>query len=125
MSPTARTLAAMRAAGYVAEKVEYWNPHARVRKDLFGGIDIVAVADGPGGRVQIWGVQATSGTNHGARVVKLLAEPKLRRWVACGGLLSVVSWRKLASGRWAGRRTDLLVSGPVDAARGIGREVFA
>lgn len=89
-SPTQRALKELRKLGYVAQVVERWNPYARVRIDLFGGIDVIGVKPG----CQILGVQATSGTNHAARVSKLRGEPQLAAWVQSGGQLEVWSFAK-------------------------------
>ena len=89
-SPTQRTLAHLRAAGYpLVQVVERWNPYARVRQDLFGIIDVVAVG------ADIVGVQATSASNVSARVAKITeseALPILRNaglvfapWSMAGG----------------------------------------
>ena len=45
-TPTARTLAAMRREGWTVQVVERWNPHARIRQDLFGWADLLAVHPG-------------------------------------------------------------------------------
>jgi hypothetical protein len=87
----------LRAAGATVQVVEKWNPHARIRQDLFGVIDLISLESG-----QIWGVQATSGTNHSARVKKSMEEPKLHLWLACGGRFKVISWRKSGS-KWIPR----------------------
>ena len=42
-SPTQRSLKLLRDEGYTAQVVERWNPHARVRQDLFGVIDTAAM----------------------------------------------------------------------------------
>ena len=43
--PTQRTLARLRQEGALEVAiVEHWNPHARIRQDLFGFIDILAIA---------------------------------------------------------------------------------
>ena len=76
MSPTQRTLRHLRRAGYpLVQVVERWNPYAKVRLDLFGIIDVVAVG------ADIVGVQATSGSNVSARVRKLTDSPPFR---SCG-----------------------------------------
>lgn len=72
MTPTARTLAALRAAGWLVEVVERWNPHARIRHDLFNVADVLAVR-GP----DTLAVQVTSGSNVPARVHKLKASAAL------------------------------------------------
>ena len=86
-SPTQRSLKELRRLGYQAQIVERWNQYAKVRQDLFGGIDVLAVRHG-----ECLGVQTTSGSHHSARVLKLRAEPKLRAWVDAGCLLEVWSW---------------------------------
>lgn len=89
-SPTQRTLKALRAEGYMTEVVERWNPHANIRQDLFGWIDIIAIKPG-----EILAVQATSGSNHFARVTKLRKErqEQVTEWLAAGGLAEVWSWK--------------------------------
>ena len=62
-SPTQRSLAHLRALGYRVAIVERWNPFARIRQDLFGVLDLLAVKDG-----EILGVQVTSGSNVAARI---------------------------------------------------------
>lgn len=107
MSPTQRTLQALRKLGFVAAVVERWNPHARVRQDLFGCIDIVAIRDGIG----ILGIQACAGASHAARRDKAAAEPKLRTWLECGGRFEIWSWAKQgARGKrktWTLRREEI------------------
>lgn len=87
-SPTQRTLAELRKRGQTAQVVERWNPHARVRVDLFGVIDIVALG------TYILGIQACAGASHAARVTKILAEPRARQWLQAGARLECWSWSK-------------------------------
>lgn len=89
MSPTQRTLAECRKRGWTAGIVEKWNMHARIRQDLFGCIDIVALT--PNG---ILGIQACAGSSHAARMTKSLAEPRLAEWLKAGGAFEVWSWSK-------------------------------
>ena len=107
ISPTKRALADLRSLGFVAQTVERWNPHAKVRQDLFGCIDIVAVREGCG----ILGVQACAGASHAARRAKSLAEPRLRAWLAAGGRFEVFSYaRRGGRGerkRWQLRREEI------------------
>lgn len=94
-SPTQRTLAECRKRGMVAGVVEKWNPHARVRQDLFGCIDIVALIPAfqifPG---FIVGIQACAGASHAARRAKAVREPRLWNWIEAGGRFQVWSWAK-------------------------------
>jgi hypothetical protein len=65
-SPTQRTLALMRERGYTCQVVEYWHAFAKIRKDLFGFIDVLCLKEG-----EIVGVQSTSYSNVSARVNKI------------------------------------------------------
>ncbi len=65
-SPTQRALAILRGHDYVAAVTEQWNPHARVRQDLFGFCDVLAVRPGT-----TLAVQATSASNVASRFAKL------------------------------------------------------
>jgi hypothetical protein len=96
-SPTARSLAECKKRGWTAQVVEKWNPHARIRQDLFGCIDIVAIT--PEG---ILGIQACAGASHAARAAKMRAEPRTLAWLKAGAFLSVWSWSK--RGPRAGRK---------------------
>ena len=100
MTPTQRTLAALRADGWCAEVVERWNPHARVRQDLFGGIDILALRG-----AETLGVQCTT-TGVAERVRKLRALDTLATMLAAGWRVEVWGWRKAcAAGKRRGRKT--------------------
>jgi hypothetical protein len=103
-SPTARTLALLRADGWIAEVVEKWIPFAKIRKDFAGCIDIIcfrppreidigSTQSEPAG-AGIVGVQATSTGNLGARIKKSLAEPKLALWKQSGGRFACIGWAK-------------------------------
>ena len=93
MSPTQRTLAYLRSQGYTAAVTEHWNPHAKIRQDLFGFIDIIALGKGP-----IIAVQCTSGANHSARVTKIVSDPKVSScamlWLKSCNSIAVISWSK-------------------------------
>ena len=91
MSPTELTLKMLRSDGWTAQVVERWNPHAKVRQDLFGFIDIVAFKPSEG----VLGVQATSYANISARKNKILNSAKAKDWIQCAGLY-VIGWRKKA-----------------------------
>ena len=96
MSPTARSLQYLRDCGHVAAVVERWLPHANVRKDLFGIIDVVAVRPQEQG---VLGVQATSLPNVGTRLAKAQSLPELRIWLRSGNRFAVHGWYQRAA-RW-------------------------
>jgi hypothetical protein len=128
LSPTARTLAALRKEGYVAEVVEKRVPKVFILRDFAGCIDVIAFGAGRG----ILGVQATSGGgedqggHHAARLAKAVAEPRLATWLEAGGRFEVWSWRKAAAtGRWTVRREPVTladISSRGEAARGSSGE---
>lgn len=66
-SPTQRTLALWQRPSGLTAVVEKWNPHVRIRQDLFGFIDILHV--GPDGT---YGIQCTSRGGMSARKKKIL-----------------------------------------------------
>ncbi len=95
MTPTARSLKVLRDDGWTAGVVERFNRFAKVRNDLLGCIDIVAVHPDRG----ILGVQAcsdggTRGSDVGTHVTKALAEPRLATWLQAGGKFEVWGWGK-------------------------------
>ena len=106
-SPTSRTLELLRADGYSVQVVEKWLPWAKRRQDLFGCIDILAMKQGV-----LIGIQATSGVNHNARVVKSTGEPLLRVWLTVAKF-EVISWSKRGKRgevkRWEPRREELFL----------------
>ena len=102
MSPTQRTLKRLREAGWLATVVEHWNPHAKVRNDLWGFIDVLALKDN-----ETLGVQTTSASNMAARMRKIAEHPNLAAVRAAGWRLEVDGWRKNSAGRWAVRTVEV------------------
>jgi hypothetical protein len=97
-SPTSRSLNLLKKEGWTPQVVEKWLPYNKVRVDLFGVIDILAIRIG-----RILGVQTTSSSNVSARVVKSLAEPKLKLFLQAGGRFEVHGWSK--KGKHGKRKT--------------------
>jgi hypothetical protein len=112
MTPTARTLATLRAEGWTAAVVEKWIPQTHQRKDLFGVIDILAIRDD----MPVLGVQCTTASNAAARIAKAIAEPAMRTWLR-PALFEVWGWAKRgARGKrklWTVVRTPLVLWGGV------------
>lgn len=99
-SPTQRSLALLRKEGWLVQVVERWNAHAKIRQDLFGCIDLVAVEEGHNG---VLGVQATSRSNQAARLTKSLGQEALKVWLAAGNSFQVWGWAK--AGKRGQRKT--------------------
>lgn len=91
-SYTQRTLALLRQRGLIVDIAERFNDWAGGKNDLFGFIDIVAL-DVEGG--QIIGVQSTGPSGHAEHRQKILAEKRAVAWLLAGGLIWLVSWRKI------------------------------
>lgn len=91
MTPTSRTLSLLRADGFAVAIVERRIPHCNITVDAFGMFDVLAIREDVPGAL---GVQTTSGSNHSARVKKLLANPILKTWTAAGNVAEVWSWAK-------------------------------
>ncbi len=112
VSPTRRTLEALRSEGWVAAVVEHWNPFAGIRQDLFGFADVIAYD-----RERVLLVQCTDATSVSKRVAKLEESPLAISW-AEGPMrrLEVWGWSKRGlrgeKKKWAARRVRL------SAARG-------
>jgi hypothetical protein len=102
-SPTQLSLKRLRELGYEAAVVEKWNPHAKIRQDLFGCIDILALDES--GR-SIW-VQTTSASNMAARRTKLKANDILPR-LAMRGKVLLHGWKKV-NGRWLCKEEEIAV----------------
>ena len=103
MTPTQRALKVCKDQGWTAGIVEKWNPHAKIRQDLFGCIDLIVADEGEG----ILGVQVTSGSNVSARVEKAKAEVRLLAWLASGGRFEVWGFRKIAKLKADGKKSKV------------------
>ena len=101
-SPTKRSLAELRKTCSAVEVVEHWNPFARIRKDLFGFIDILALCDG-----ETIAVQSTSWSNVSARVKKIAESEHLAAVRKAGWRIEVHGWKKGKDGKYVCRVEDL------------------
>lgn len=90
-SPTQRSLEALRRDGWTAAIVERWNGFAKIRQDLFGWMDILAVHPRFGITA---GVQTTTRSNMKTRVKKILANDRAEKWLLAGNLIFVHGWAK-------------------------------
>jgi hypothetical protein len=105
MTPTARTLAYLRRAGFLlAAVVEAWIPHASLRRDLFGIADVLAVH--PRDRLFLL-VQVTTAGHVAHRLAKVRARPELATWLRAGGRFEVHGWAQ-RGGRWCLPRGEVI-----------------
>lgn len=88
VTPTQRSLAYLRKRGWRVAITEHWNPFARVRQDLFGFIDLMAVHP----ERKAMGIQTTTTNNLQARINKALALPSCRDCLRGGLRLEFHGW---------------------------------
>jgi len=101
-SPTQLTLKKWRKAGYNAAVVERWNPHARIRQDLFGFVDVLCVGNG-----ETVAIQTTSYKNVASRVRKVEDMPETVESLRDAGWRIIVEgWHKPGH-RWLCREVDV------------------
>ncbi|MEW8420259.1 MAG: hypothetical protein AB2669_16605 [Candidatus Thiodiazotropha endolucinida] len=96
ISNTSRSLEYIRSQGWVADKVEQFNPHAGKfgqRKDMFGFGDIVAMGEGSIIAIQSCG-QAFS-EHHRKITEDENVAPNALLWIKNGGRLILIGWRKV------------------------------
>lgn len=94
-TPTQRSLALLREAGMLVAVVERWNPHARVRQDLFGCVDLLALDAG-----KTVAVQTTSKANMAARITKIVESEAYPYMVRAGWEIVVHGWYRDKEKRW-------------------------
>lgn len=90
--PTQRSLALLRKRGYTVYITEYWQAYAKIRKDLYGWIDIMAINPET---QETLGVQTTTGTNLSARIKKAEGLDAYHEWLKCGNVAEFHGWRKI------------------------------
>lgn len=93
--PTQRTLQRLRSQGWNPAVTEKWNPATKIRNDLFGFIDVLAIRG-----CETLAVQATTSSNAAARRKKIAALENFRAVLAAGWAIEVHGWYKNAANRW-------------------------
>ena len=90
MTPMQRSLSVLRGLGYVAWRVEHWNAFAKIRQDLFGFADILAIRVGSKHLL----VQTCAASDGAKRRAKILANEHALTWLQTGGEISLHRWAK-------------------------------
>lgn len=93
-SPTQRSLKYLRDLGYHCAIVERWNPHTRIRQDLFGFADLLCIQANHSPLL----VQVTS-SGWSSRIKKIQGEPLSKLALASGFKIEVHGWRKLKTNK--------------------------
>ena len=95
-SPQARAIQRLKADGWMVATVEHWNPFARIRQDLFGIGDLLAVRGSETALVQV-----TSRSNVHARAAKIAASEAAPRLRDAGWLIWIWGYGKTKTlGDW-------------------------
>jgi hypothetical protein len=105
VSPTQRTLKRLRDSGDypLIAIVEHWNSFAKIRQDLFGIIDLLAI-DNKGTTI---GIQVTSYSNISARIKKLENSNSIGHLRKANWQLIVEGWKKGKNNKWTSIIKDL------------------
>ena len=101
LSPTQRSLAFLREQGYLVSIVERWNPHARIRQDLWGWCDLLAIRKG-----EVLAVQVTA-AGVASRIKKIQESDTIVAVRDAGIRVEVHGWRKNSSGKYVLRVEDI------------------
>jgi hypothetical protein len=88
-SPTQLSLKHLRKTCDLVQVVEHWNPHCRIRQDLYGIIDILALSG-----AETVAVQSTTWGNVSARIKKMRESPNIDAIRKAGWKILVHGWRK-------------------------------
>ncbi len=94
-SPTQLSLKKLREEGYTVQVVEYWNSFARIRIDLFGFIDIIALKG-----KEVLAVQTTSASNMSARCKKIADHENVGVVREAGWTIHVHGWSQDDKRKW-------------------------
>lgn len=93
-SPAQQSIALLKSEGYTVGITEHFNSFARIRQDLFGFIDMVAVR--PQG-MGVLAVQTTSRANVNARLEKILVSKNAKVWLEAGNDIEIHGWAKMGA----------------------------
>ena len=88
ISSVMRTLKRLRDDGWLCAVVEHLNPHVKIRQDLFGIVDILALKPGEG----TLAVQVCQGKDKIEHVYKVEMNPKLDTLVGAGWNVEIWAW---------------------------------
>ena len=94
-SPTQLSIKKLKDEGYTVAVVEHWNSWAKIRQDLFGFIDIIALKGN-----ETLAVQTTTATNMSARVKKISDNEYVGKVREAGWLIHVHGWHQDDKRKW-------------------------
>ena len=95
ISPTQLSLAMLREDGWFCWITEHYNYYAKIRQDLWGFVDIIALKPG-----QILGVQTTTATNMSARINKIADHENVGKVRDANIMIHVHGWHQDDKKKW-------------------------
>ena len=101
-SPTQLSLAKLREEGYTVAIVEHWNSWARIRQDLFGFIDLLALKG-----KEVLAVQTTTAANLNARCKKIAEHENVGAVRDAGWTIHVHGWHQDEKRKWHCKVKDI------------------
>jgi len=101
-SPTQLSLKKLRDEGYTVAIVEHWNAFARIRQDLFGFIDIIALRGN-----ETLAIQTTTVSNMSARVTKISNNEYVAAVRDAGWAIHVHGWFQDDKRKWHCKTRDV------------------
>ena len=102
ISPTQLSLKKLREEGYTVAVVEHWNAFARIRQDLFGFIDLLALKG-----KEVLAVQTTTATNMNARIKKIADHENIDIVREAGWTIHVHGWHQDEKKKWLCKVKDV------------------
>lgn len=97
-----RSLEHLRKLGYKCAIVEKWNPHVKIRQDLFGFLDLLCLRKG-----EALGVQCCSGSTLAEHRDKIANHENVGFVRDAGIRIELHAWSKRADGKYHVRVEDL------------------
>ncbi len=94
-SPTQLSLKKLREEGYTVAVVEHWTAFAKIRQDLFGFIDLLALKG-----KEVLAVQTTTTTNMNARIKKIANHENIGAVRDVGWTVHVHAWSQDDKRKW-------------------------
>ena len=101
-SPTEHSLKALAKEGYLCAVVEKWNPVIKIRHDLWGWCDILAIR-----KDEVLAVQTTSKANISTRIKKIQDSDTVGKVRDAGIRIEVHGWEKNEKNRYVCKVVDI------------------
>ena len=113
ISPTVNSKKLLEKEGYAVGITEKWNPHVKIRQDLFNFVDLLAIHESLGAV----GIQTTTQAHISERIKKAINCEHFKTWLKAGLKVEFHGWHKKKN-RWeVDRREAHLIDDKVNVSR--------